>query len=250
MDASLLLFLLVFFAPPPQVSVSFSLVVAPPPVKAVRKKRLLEMTSAYSGEPGDGRKGVELLKIPLRARLSDGEEVEIGPFLPSEVPAGRSLMNEVIVEGRAWPFEEEFHDEESYRAYFLSHAAFVVRSLDGGDVAGTFYVKPNFPGRCGHVCNGGFITAEPWRRRGVGRLMAKCFLRFAKDLGYASSYFNLVFQSNEASVHLWDSLGFRKVAEIPNCARLRGLDTLDTALGYYYDLTALPDDYDPCCGPS
>lgn len=25
-------------------------------------------------------------------------------------------------------------------------------------VAGCFYVKPNFPGRCSHVCNGGFIV--------------------------------------------------------------------------------------------
>ena len=28
-----------------------------------------------------------------------------------------------------------------------------------------FYVKPNFPGRCAHVCNGGFITKKNFRKQ-------------------------------------------------------------------------------------
>ena len=41
------------------------------------------------------------------------------------------------------------------QGYFLSHAAFVVRDVASGAVLGAFYVKPNFPGRCSHICNGG-----------------------------------------------------------------------------------------------
>ncbi|CAM9814561.1 unnamed protein product [Laminaria digitata] len=59
-------------------------------------------------------------------------------------------------------------------------------------VWGAFYIKPNFPGRCSHVCNGGFITDPRRRRRGVARLMGHAFLRLARDLGYKASYFNLV----------------------------------------------------------
>lgn len=138
----------------------------------------------------------------------------------------------------------------AFRAYFLSHAAFVVRTIlpssssstcpsaedqqgpevpapppavsDSGKLSGVaaerddkgqdevkpeehedveegraavwgaFYIKPNFPGRCSHVCNGGFITDPCRRRRGVARLMGHAFLRLAKDLGYKASYFNLV----------------------------------------------------------
>lgn len=54
---------------------------------------------------------------------------------------------------------------DAYRGYFLSHAAFVVRALEAGkdaqggispagEIIGCFYVKPNYPGRCAHVCNG------------------------------------------------------------------------------------------------
>ena len=72
--------------------------------------------------------------------------------------------------------------------------------------------------------------------------MGQTFLQCARDLGYQSAYFNLVFQSNEASVRLWESLGFQRVAVLEAAAKLEGLDYLDTAYGYRYDLTKLPTD--------
>mmetsp|Transcript_9920 Transcript_9920/g.22276 ORF Transcript_9920/g.22276 Transcript_9920/m.22276 type:complete len:126 (-) Transcript_9920:80-457(-) len=99
--------------------------------------------------------------------------------------------------------------------------------------------------RCSHVCNGGFITAPRFRGLGVGRLMGNVFLRAARDLGYKSSYFNLVFKSNKESIELWESLGFQRVATLENAARLKGLGDgeLDTAFGYRYDLEKLLDDH-------
>eukprot|EP00568_Trieres_chinensis_P003326 CAMPEP_0183297472 /NCGR_PEP_ID=MMETSP0160_2-20130417/4763_1 /TAXON_ID=2839 ORGANISM="Odontella Sinensis, Strain Grunow 1884" /NCGR_SAMPLE_ID=MMETSP0160_2 /ASSEMBLY_ACC=CAM_ASM_000250 /LENGTH=293 /DNA_ID=CAMNT_0025459303 /DNA_START=56 /DNA_END=938 /DNA_ORIENTATION=- len=213
------------------------------------------MTTAYGGEPGDGRAGLEDISyLPHRTRLPGGRAVEVGPFRESEWRTGMDLMNLIIREGRSWPFEEEFESVESYRGYFLSHAAFVVRSVDAGvdamgnasppgDVMGCFYVKPNFPGRCSHVCNGGFITAPNHRRAGVARIMGRLFLVLARDLGYKSSYFNLVFKSNPASVALWESLGFERVAVLERAARLKGVEGLDTAYGYRFDLESLDDDF-------
>ena len=34
------------------------------------------------------------------------------------------------------------------------------RGDEEASVLGTFYIKPNFPDRCAHICNGGFITEE------------------------------------------------------------------------------------------
>ena len=75
--------------------------------------------------------------------------------------------------------------------------------------------------------------------------MGKVFLRAARDLGYKSSYFNLVFQSNESSVRLWERLGFQRVAVLEKAARLEGMKEgeLDTAYGYRYDLELLPEEY-------
>ena len=104
-----------------------------------------------------------------------------------------------------------------FRAYFFSHEAFVARRKDTGEVrpsarerpalagylppdrppaawqlAGIFYIKPNFPGRASHICNGGFCVPESQRRQGVARAMAEAFLYLARDLGYRASMFNLV----------------------------------------------------------
>ena len=69
--------------------------------------------------------------------------------------------------------------------------------------------------------------------------MGKVFLNVARDLGYRSAYFNLVFQSNQASIRLWESLGFERVAVLENAADLKGVPGLDTAYGYRYDLDQL-----------
>lgn len=47
---------------------------------------------------------------------------------------------------------------------------------------GTFYVKPNYPGRSSHICNGGFIVTDAARNRGVGRLMGEGYLEWAPKL--------------------------------------------------------------------
>lgn len=47
---------------------------------------------------------------------------------------------------------------------------------------GSFYVKPNYPGRSSHVCNGGFLVTDAARNKGVGRLMGECYLEWAPKL--------------------------------------------------------------------
>lgn len=226
-----------------------------------------QMTTAYYGTPSDGTLGLneKLPWIPMRYRLvpsttpklaaENGRLVEVGPFRNElEWEKGKVLMNLIIKDGRSWPFEEEFISLDSYRGYFLSHTAFVVRAVETGldnngeisdvdDFMGCFYIKPNYPGRCSHICNGGFITDPKFRRQGIAKLMGQVFLKAAKDLGYKSAYFNLVFKSNVASVQLWESIGFERVAVLEDAARLNGIEGLDTAYGYRYDLTKLPNDY-------
>ena len=172
---------------------------------------LRTFTTAYQGIPSDGKHNHHLLSdlIPYRSTLKDGRRVEVDFFRHSNATdeseddewyVGMTLMNIVIRDGRSWPFEDEFTTVEGWRGYFLSHTAFVVRALENGvdaagensssreekEILGCFYIKPNFPGRCSHICNGGFITAPRFRGLGIGTLMGRVFLRAAKDLGYKS----------------------------------------------------------------
>jgi ribosomal protein S18 acetylase RimI-like enzyme len=144
----------------------------------------------------------------------------------------RDLLNHEIELGNSYPQEHPL-DDAQFKAYFFSHDAFVVRQTSSGAICGMFYIKPNFPGRCSHICNGGFVTAPQFRRRGIARLMAVQFQRLGKDLGYTASFFNLVFVSNVASVELWKSLGFVATGRVPHAARLKGHDELVDALQFY-----------------
>ncbi|KAK0529735.1 hypothetical protein OC834_003561 [Tilletia horrida] len=88
-------------------------------------------------------------------------------------------------------------------------------------VAGFYYVKPNYPGRSSHICNGGFVVSALQRGLSVGSTLGKSYLHYAPLLGYKGSVFNLVYVNNVASVKIWDSLGFTRAGLIPKAGRLK-----------------------------
>lgn len=47
---------------------------------------------------------------------------------------------------------------------------------------GSFNVRPNYPGRSSHICNGMFLVTDAARNRGVGRLMGEGYLEWAPKL--------------------------------------------------------------------
>lgn len=50
-------------------------------------------------------------------------------------------------------------------------------------ILGMFYVKPNYPGRSSHNCNGGFVVPPVARGLKVGMSLGKAYLHFAPLLG-------------------------------------------------------------------
>ena len=211
------------------------------------KRTTNRMASAYGPVKNgntklDGRLNVEAKcgdMLPVNGVLRDGLKVELNCFTASDIPKGMELMNDVIVEGTSWPFIDPFETQNEFASYFLSHAAFAVKTSAEGaneDLLGCFYIKPNFPGRCAHICNGGFITNPKYRKRGLAVFMAQAYLELARKLGYRASYFNLVFISNVASVALWRKLGFQELAVVPKCGKLKGHEELVDAIAFYKEL--------------
>ncbi|KAI9031098.1 hypothetical protein DFJ74DRAFT_615811 [Hyaloraphidium curvatum] len=182
--------------------------------------------------------------LPHRTKLASGAEVVVERVTrqsPPEVLATiREMLNHEIRMGNSYPQELEL-DEVPFLAYFLSHDAFAV-TKDGNTVLGAFYIKPNYPGRCSHVCNGGFLTNKDFRKLGVGTLMGRMFIKLAPLLGYRASVFNLVFANNVGSVTLWRNLGFTERGRIPGVGRLKKNDGTNgeeyvDAIMFYYDFT-------------
>ncbi|CAO3636057.1 unnamed protein product [Mucor hiemalis] len=149
--------------------------------------------------------------------------------------------------GSTYP-QENLLDEQQFRDYFLGSDAFVMSkdtaiepntAYDWDDkIIGMFYIKPNYPGRCSHICNGGFFVMNNHRGLGAGVVMGEAFKVLVPAIGYKASMFNLVFENNPASIAIWRKLGFQEVGRVPNAGRLKNSpDKLVDALMFYYDFT-------------
>ncbi|GLA16372.1 hypothetical protein M752DRAFT_321035 [Aspergillus phoenicis ATCC 13157] len=184
---------------------------------------------------------------PISRTLRDGTKITLYPITtgPDALPSSlihylHKEFSSEILKGCTYPMETPL-EYDLYRTYWFGTFAVVAVIDDGGDglregrdwernCLGTFYVKPNYPGRCSHVCNAGFFTTPAARNRGVGRVMGEVYLEVAPVLGYKYSVFNLVFENNVASVKIWENLGFQVIGRVPGAARLANSPDLVDAL--------------------
>ncbi|MEH2144137.1 GNAT family N-acetyltransferase [Nostoc sp.] len=177
------------------------------------------------------------MRFPLIKVLKTGILVELDYMHPQEQEVVRALLNVVIVEGKTYPQKQPLSQVE-FSTYWLSKDAFVVRTSvqdathKPKEILGAFYLKPNFPGRCCHICNAGFIVQPGLRSQGIGRFMGEAMLLIAANLGYEAVMFNLVFETNIPSITLWQSLGFEIIGRIPRAAKLGNEQVVDALIMY------------------
>ncbi|CAD6568000.1 MAG: hypothetical protein CYPHOPRED_002290 [Cyphobasidiales sp. Tagirdzhanova-0007] len=196
---------------------------------------------------------------PLVYRLPDElKDLAVICLESSQIPEElglhlREVFNGIVREGRTYPQERELSLQE-FKNYYLSYNLFVgllipkegARTFEethelpqsffadfqaemgnklwSDVIAGSYYIKPNYPGRSSHCCNAGFIVEPKHRNLKIGRTLAKSYLHFAPRLGYKFSIFNLVYVNNVASVRIWDSLGFTRAGLVPKAGRLKTVD--------------------------
>lgn len=198
---------------------------------------------------------------PVKVLLKNDELATAFPVSPDyKIP--RSLLeymtkefNEEIERGQTYPQIDTMGTEEFEKYWFGYFAAILLRgdlaksleTLDALDsenadwsqlFLGTFYVKPNYPGRCSEACNAGFVVNPNIRRKGTGTALGKLYLQWAPKLGYTYSVFNLVFATNVASMRIWDGLGFERIGLVKKVAWLKGYDEKVDAIIYGKDLTS------------
>ena len=140
-------------------------------------------------------------QVTLRDRVTIATLV---PFVSHEnVP--RSLMsylseqlNKEIEKGDTYAMIDPIPFEQFSQYWFSGFSAIMIlgdirsayqmHALDraGANWAkiclGSFNVRPNYPGRSSHVCNGMFLVTDAARNRGVGRLMGEGYLEWAPKL--------------------------------------------------------------------
>lgn len=151
-----------------------------------------------------------------------GVEIEIGTLRSEERDALYALFAVIVERGEGFPQRPPL-TEADFEAYWGIGVQFVVVARHLGRVVGAYYVKPNFPGRAGHIANAGYVVEGDWRGRGVGRALVEDSLVQARRAGFDAIQFNLVFESNPARA-LYEELGFQVVGRVP--AAVEGEDAL------------------------
>ncbi|KAG7746237.1 hypothetical protein KL912_004497 [Ogataea haglerorum] len=118
-----------------------------------------------------------------------------------------------------------------------AHAVELAKEADLGEkFLGSYYIKPNYPGRSSHNCNAGFLVSSKHRGMGIGKLLGQSYLEYAPKLGYRYSVFNLVYETNKASSRIWDNLGFERIGRVPGAGYLKDHGYTD-AIVFGYDFT-------------
>lgn len=175
------------------------------------------------------------------------DHTQVPPLLIDYIHAEHTF---VVEEGLTYPYHEPF-DRVHFVENWFTHFVAVLLEGEHQSLAphmsepigfweekflGTFYVRPNFPGRCSHICNGGFIVNHKKRGLGLGKEMGRKYLVWAPQLGYAYSMFNLVFETNVASLNIWDLLGFERIGYVKKAAVLKGHSEFVPAVQFGKDL--------------
>lgn len=193
---------------------------------------------------------------PIRFNLQkDGREVTLvvvsdAAQLPNEL---NKLLwqefNKIVDEGLTYPHLDNMEYEKFLDYWFAGHVCVLLEGdfTEIGKFAdkdsafwndkylGNNYIKPNYIGRCSHVCNSGFLVNTNKRGLGLGKELGRKYLQIAPQIGYVYSVFNLVFETNVASLKIWDSLGFERIGYVKNVAVLKGMDKLVGAHMFGYD---------------
>ncbi|MFT5049643.1 MAG: ribosomal protein S18 acetylase RimI-like enzyme [Chlamydiales bacterium] len=147
----------------------------------------------------------------------------IRPFERRDRPALAEMAREVVEGGEEFVFE---HVHEVLDYWLGKRTWTFVAEIDGV-VAGTYALKPNYPGRGAHVANLGYMVAAKFRSRGVGHALGEHSLDAARAHGFRSVQFNMVVGANAAALRLWEKLGFERVGVLPGVFRHRERGLVD-----------------------
>jgi len=129
------------------------------------------------------------------------------------------LFLEVIKEGNSYPQIVPFSYTEFQEYFFPKKSIVLICKAKGKEIAGGFFLKPNFPGRCSHIANAGYLVKKKFRGKNLGFYLGKCSIDTAKELSYRGIMFNLVFEENTPSIKLWGKLGFKTIGVVPNAVK-------------------------------
>lgn len=159
-------------------------------------------------------------------------ELEMKEFEARQLPEMTEIWNDVVEEGVSFPGDRVLSEKEAFEM-FREQTSTVCAMLNGKTV-GVYILHPNNIGRCGHIANASYAVRQGYRGEGIGRKMVRHCLENAKAKGFRGLQFNAVVATNQAAIHLYESLGFEKIGKITDGYRLKDGSYEDIYIFFYY----------------
>lgn len=147
-------------------------------------------------------------------RTSGGLDLTLSNAVPEDHDELYARFGEIVAAGEGYPQAPGPLAVADFDAYWFEGKSLVAVARHEGAVAGSYYLKPNFPGRAAHIANAGYFVVRDLRGRGVGTALVEDSLVQARGLGFDALQFNLVFASNPAR-RLYERMGFEAVGRVP-----------------------------------
>ena len=139
------------------------------------------------------------------------------------------MFRQVAAGGDAFAYDADTPEVVARQLWIEPPARPFVAELDGS-IAGSYYVRPNRPGRGGHVANGGYMVAAAARGLGVASALCGHSLETARQLGFQAMQFNYVLATNAAALRVWAKHGFAVVGRVPRAFRHDDLGYIDVLI--------------------
>ena len=148
-------------------------------------------------------------------RTAAGVDLTVTGAGPADHADLYRAFSALVAAGEGYPQAPGPLEYHEFSDYWLLHKSFVaVGRTAECRLAGSYYLRPNFPGRAAHIANAGYFVVSNLRDRGIGEALVQHSLATARTLGFDAMQFNLVFASNPAR-RLYERLGFEVVGRVP-----------------------------------
>ena len=158
--------------------------------------------------------------------------ITLRPYQASDWPSLWPILHATFAAGDTYAYAPDSSEAEIHQAWIETPAATWVACAPGGELLGTYTLKPNQPGLGAHVCNCGYVVAAASSGQGIATLMCEHSQAQAVALGYRAMQFNLVVSTNERAVRLWQHLGYAVAGTLPRAFRHARLGYVDALVMY------------------
>jgi len=141
--------------------------------------------------------------------------MEIHELGDTDWPQVWPIVRDVIRARDTFTYDPEMTAEQARGIWVEAPPGHTLVAVEDGRIYGTAKMGPNKPGPGSHISTASFMVAGEARGKGVGTVLCRYALDWAREHGYAGMQFNAVVETNVTAVEIYKRLGFTVIGTVP-----------------------------------